>query len=59
MSTCRSSNTLTLEGLFLPATSSYSGLSPLQQPESAPDVYARDLFGGVVDRLVLEPRTIC
>jgi hypothetical protein len=51
-------NTLTLEGLFLPATSSYSGLSPLQQPESAPDVYARDLFGGVVDRLVLGPRDL-
>ena len=46
-------NTLTLEGLFLPATSSFTGLSPLQQPESAPDVYARDLFGGVVDRMVL------
>ena len=49
------SNTLTLEGLFLPATSSFTGLSPLQQPESSPDVYARDLFGGVVDRIVLGP----
>ena len=48
-------NTLTLEGLFLPATSSFTGLSPLQQPESAPDVHARDLFGGVVDRIVLDP----
>ena len=52
------SNTLTLEGLFLPATSSFTGLSPLQQPESAPDVYARDLFGGVVDRIVLGPRDL-
>jgi hypothetical protein len=51
-------NTLTLEGLFLPATSSFTGLSPLQQPESAPDVYARDLFGGVVDRIVLGPRDL-
>ncbi|MCU1385616.1 MAG: hypothetical protein JWL71_4313 [Acidobacteria bacterium] len=51
-------NTVTLEGLFLPATSSYSGLSPLQQPESAPDVYARDLFGGIVDRFVLGPRDL-
>lgn len=50
------SNTLTLEGLFLPATSSFTGLSPLQQPESAPDVHARDLFGGIVDRIVLTPR---
>jgi hypothetical protein len=51
-------NTLTLEGLFLPANSSYAGLSPLQQPESAPDVNARDLFGGVVDRLVLGSRDL-
>ncbi len=51
-------NTLTLEGLFLPATSSFSGLSPLQQPESAPDVHARDLFGGIVDRIVLSPRDL-
>ena len=46
-------NTLTIEGLFSPANSSFSGLSPLQQPESAPDVRSRDLFGGIVDRLVL------
>src|SRR4051812_2917240 len=51
-------NTLTLEGLYLPATSSYSGLSPLQQPESAPDVHAQDLFGGVVDRFVLSQRDL-
>jgi hypothetical protein len=52
------SNILTFEGLFLPANSSYTGLSPLQQPESAPDVYARDLFGGIVDRMVLGPRDL-
>ena len=52
------SNTLTVEGLFLPANSSYSGLSPLQQPESAPDVNAQDLFGGVVDRMVLGTRDL-
>jgi hypothetical protein len=52
------SNTLTVEGLFLPANSSYSGLSPLQQPEAAPDVSARDLFGGIVDRLVLSQRDL-
>ncbi|HMB82278.1 MAG TPA: hypothetical protein VKI43_19515, partial [Vicinamibacterales bacterium] len=51
-------NTLTVEGLFLPANSSYSGLSPLQQPESAPTVYARDLFGGIVDRVVLGSRDL-
>ena len=47
-----------IEGLFLPANSSFSGLSPLQQPESSPDVNARDLFGGIVDRLVLGPRDL-
>jgi hypothetical protein len=52
------SNTLTLEGLFLPANSSFSGLSPLQKPESSPDVNARDLFGGIVDRVVLGPRDL-
>jgi hypothetical protein len=51
-------NTLTLEGLFLPATSSFSGLSPLQQPEAAPDVDARDLFGGIVDRIVIGQRDL-
>lgn len=51
-------NTLTLEGLFLPAKSSFSGLSPLQQPEAAPSVDARDLFGGVVDRIVLGSRDL-
>ncbi len=51
-------NTLTLEGLFMPATRSFSGLSPLQQPESAPDVHARDLFGGIIDRVVLGPRDL-
>ncbi len=51
-------NTLTLEGLYLPAASSFSGLSPLQQPEAAPSVDARDLFGGVVDRIVLGSRDL-
>ena len=48
-----SRNTLSVEGLFLPATTSYSGLSPLQQPAAAPNVSSRDLFGGVVDRVVV------
>ena len=51
-------HTLTIDGLFLPATSSFSGLSPLQRPEAAPDVYSRDLFGGIVDRLVLGQRDL-
>ena len=51
-------NTLTVEALYVPATSSLSGLSPLQQPEAAPDIDARDLFGGIVDRLVLGPKDL-
>jgi hypothetical protein len=52
------SNTLTVEGLFMPANSSYSGLSPLRQPESSPDVDTRDIFGGLVDRLVIGSRDL-
>jgi len=38
-------NTLHRRGdCFLPANTSYSGLSPLQQPAAAPDVGSRDLF---------------
>ena len=47
--------TVTLEGLFVPGSTSYSGLSPLQRPEASPDVSSQDLFGGVVDRFVLGP----
>ncbi len=47
--------TVTVEGLFTPASASFSGLSPLQRPEASPDVTSRDLFGGVVDRFVLGP----
>jgi hypothetical protein len=53
-----SHNTLTFEGLFLPANTSYSGLSPLQQPAAAPNVNTQDLFGGVIDRVVLSPRDL-
>src|SRR5476649_1132145 len=51
-------NTLTVEGLFLPANTSFSGLSPLQQPAAAPDVGSRDLFGGVIDLLVLSSKDL-
>jgi hypothetical protein len=47
--------TITLEGLFVPGSTSYSGLSPLQRPEASPDVSSQDLFGGLVDRFVLGP----
>ena len=52
------SNILTVEGLFMPSNSSYSGLSPLRQPESSPDVDTRDVFGGLVDRLVIGSRDL-
>lgn len=48
-------HTITLEGLFTPASTAYSGLSPLQRPEASPDVRSRDLFAGVVDRFMLGP----
>jgi hypothetical protein len=47
--------TITVEGLFVPGSTSYSGLSPLQRPEASPDVTSQDLFGGVVDRFVVGP----
>ncbi|HEY1911707.1 MAG TPA: carboxypeptidase-like regulatory domain-containing protein [Vicinamibacterales bacterium] len=51
-------NTITFEALYLPANTSYSGLSPLLQPAAAPDVGTRDLFGGIIDRIVLSPRDL-
>ena len=39
-------NTLTVEGMLLPGKTSYSGLSPLRQPESSPDLRSLDVFGG-------------
>ncbi len=51
-------NTLTVEALYLPSESSYSGLSPLQQPAAAPDVTTQDVFVGVIDRFVLSARDL-
>ena len=48
-------NTLTVEGLILPGTTAYAGLSPLRQPEASPDLRSLDVFAGVVDRIVLKP----
>ena len=44
---------LTLEGLFAPGDTTFSGLSPLRGPEASPDVRTRDIFVGVVDHVVL------
>jgi hypothetical protein len=45
--------TLAFDVLVAPAHTTLSGLSPLIEPAAAPDISNRDLFGGVVDRLVL------
>jgi hypothetical protein len=48
-------HSITVDTLFMPASTSFSGLSPLQRPEASPDIRTRDLFVGVVDRFVLGP----
>jgi hypothetical protein len=48
-------HSMTVEGLFTPASTAYSGLSPLQRPEASPDIRSRDLFVGIIDRFVLGP----
>ena len=51
-------HTLTLEGLFAPATTTASGLSTLRPADTVPDVALRDVFGGITDRLVLSSRDL-
>ena len=46
---------MTVEGLFMPGSTDFFGLSPLQRPEASPNIRSRDLFGGFVDRLMLGP----
>jgi hypothetical protein len=46
-------NTLTIDTLVAPVHTTLSGLSPLIQPAAAPDITSRDLFGGIVDHVVL------
>jgi hypothetical protein len=48
-------HSITLDALFMPASTAYSGLSPLQRPEASPDIRTSDRFAGVVDRFVLGP----
>ncbi|HVZ22658.1 MAG TPA: carboxypeptidase-like regulatory domain-containing protein, partial [Vicinamibacterales bacterium] len=50
--------TLTLEGIVAPARTTMAGLSPLIEAAAAPDILNRDLFGGVVDHIVLGPSTL-
>jgi len=51
-------NMLTVEGIVAPAHTSLAGLSTLVEASAAPDIYNRDLFGGVVDHIVIGPATL-
>jgi TonB dependent receptor len=51
-------HSITLEGLFAPATQMAPGLSSLRPEGTTPDTDVNDLFGGVTDRLVLTPRDL-
>jgi len=51
-------NELTLEGVVFPGATDASGLSPRRDDEATPNLTARDLFGGVTNRFVVDPSTI-
>ena len=51
-------NMLTVEGIVAPAHTSLAGLSTLIEPSAAPDIANRDLFGGIVDHIVIGPSTL-
>lgn len=51
-------HTITVEGLFAPATTSAAALSTLRPEGTAPDVRLRDVFGGVTDRHVIGSRDL-
>lgn len=44
---------LTFEGLVAPAHTTAAGLSTVVDVAAAPDIYNRDLFGGIVDHMVI------
>jgi len=46
-------NSLTFEGIVAPAKATNVGLSPLTEVAAAPDILNRDLFGGIVDKMVI------
>lgn len=52
------SQQFTAEGLYAPGDTELSGLSPLRGPEASPDVRTRDLFGGLIDRVMLGDRDL-
>lgn len=51
-------NMLTIEGIVAPSRAIAVGLSPLTELAAAPDILNRDLFGGIVDHIVLGPSTL-
>jgi outer membrane receptor protein involved in Fe transport len=51
-------NELTLEGVVFPSGTDSSGLSPRRDDEATPNLTARDLFGGVTNRFVVDASTI-
>jgi len=53
-----SANMLTFEGIVAPARATNVGLSPLIAEAAAPDIVNRDIFGGLVDHIVLSPTTL-
>jgi len=46
-------NNLTVEGIAAPTHTNDAGLSTLVDTAAAPDIYNRDLFGGLVDHIVI------
>jgi hypothetical protein len=50
--------TLTFETIFVPGHSAFAGMSPLRPPSASPTVRTRDLFAGVVDRVVISARDV-
>ena len=51
-------NELTLEGVAFPSESDSFGLSPRRDDESTPNLTARDIFGGVTNRFIVDPSSI-
>ncbi len=51
-------NMLTFEGIVAPAHATAVGLSTLIEAAAAPDITNRDLFGGIVDHVVVGANTL-
>ena len=51
-------NELTLEGVAFPGSTDSFGLSPRRDDAATPNLSARDLFGGVTDRFIVDQSSI-